>query len=120
MTRADKSTFRRAWIFPFAVTLEIRSTFSTLAVVTWGRLRSLLRREPISTTAMTAATARPMTIFHFFDMGALPLTANAPLLFLTEDPRESSPGHLRPQAGNGAPRRTRTPNLLIRSQTLYP
>jgi hypothetical protein len=29
----------------------------------------LLRREPIRTTAITAAIANPMTIFHFFDMG---------------------------------------------------
>ena len=28
--------------------------------------------------------------------------------------------HAATKAGNGAPERTRTPNLLIRSQTLYP
>ena len=68
MTSAERSTFRRAWIFPFAVTFETRSTFSTLAVVTLGRFRSLLRREPIRTTASAAATTTPMTIFHFFDI----------------------------------------------------
>src|SRR5437773_11830668 len=98
MTRADRSTFRGAWIFPLAVTFETRSTFSTLAVVTWGRFRSLLLREPMSTTASTAATASPMTIFHFFDIGPFPLTANPSLLFLTALADESSPSSVAPSA----------------------
>src|SRR5256884_3403783 len=68
MTRADMSTLRRAWIFPLAVTLAIRSAFSTFAVVTRGRFRSFPRREPINTTRSTTATALPIRIFLVFDM----------------------------------------------------
>src|SRR5450432_1849541 len=68
MTRAERSTFVCAWIFPFAVTLETRSTFSTLAVVTLGAFLSRPRIEPINTTPTITAPATPIRIFHFFDI----------------------------------------------------
>ena len=62
------STFRWAWIFPFAVTFETRSIFSTFAVVTRGTFLSRPRISPVrTTTAATPRTAPPM-ILVFFDM----------------------------------------------------
>ena len=62
------STFRRAWIFPFAVTLETRSIFSTLAVVTRGTSLSRPRIAAVRAPTTTTAAARPMMIFVLFDM----------------------------------------------------
>ena len=62
------STLRRAWILPLAVTLETRSSFSTLAVVTRGTFLSRPRMAAVrAPTTMTAATT-PTMIFVLFDM----------------------------------------------------
>ena len=62
------STFRRAWIFPLAVTLETRSVFSTLAVVTRGTSLSRPRMDAVSAPTTTTAATTPMMIFVLFDM----------------------------------------------------
>src|SRR5262249_1271121 len=57
-------------IFPLAVTLETRSIFSTLAVVTRGRSLSLPRMKAVRAPTTTTAAPRPTMIFVFFDMAS--------------------------------------------------
>ena len=72
ITRADMSTLRWAWILPLAVTLETRSIFSTLAVVTRGTSLSLFRMAAVRAPMTTTATTDPTMIFVFFDMASNP------------------------------------------------
>src|SRR3981189_2032114 len=92
MTSAERSTLRRAWIFPLAVTLATRSTLSTLAVVTFGTFLSLPRMDPRRTIPRIAATATPIRIFHFFDIArsSLGQKETLTLLLFTRAGGESS------------------------------
>src|SRR6266545_5019475 len=82
MTSAERSTFLRAWIFPFAVTLATRSIFSTLAVVTRATSLSLRRMNPMATKVSTMAPRTPRMIFVFFDIDFPPVTALESPIFL--------------------------------------
>src|SRR5512135_724267 len=70
MTRADMSTLFLAWIFPFAVTLATRSSFSTLAVVTRGRSLSRPRMAAVRAPTTTTAAPSPTMILVFLDMAS--------------------------------------------------
>ncbi len=66
------STLRWAWIFPLAVTLEMRSSFSTLAVVTRGTSLSLPRMAAVRAPMTATAASVPRMIFVLFDMALNP------------------------------------------------
>src|SRR5437867_10664774 len=104
MTSAERSTFRRAWIFPFAVTLATRSIFSTLAVVTRATSLSLRRMNPMATKASTTAPRTPRTIFVFFDIDFPPVTMARIAYFLRitgMKVRHLARFRVRPQADGG-------------------
>ena len=66
------STLRWAWILPLAVTLETRSSFSTLAVVTRGTSLSRPRMKAVRAPMTATPRMAPPMILVLFDMALNP------------------------------------------------